>query len=462
MHVSEFFSYIVHNKYNHSDLEIVISEFNNIISDNFNSITFRNLVIDEFEIIAKEDFEFYNRIVNLAVNNSLLCIEFLLIKSSILVLHNKSKGNIENYLVPKEHLGMNLLNKTLHMILIGEYTKEISISESAKKIFVGHNPSLLLPIKYWENKIDDVLELLSEKYMDKLLENDFQDDLDIFESIKKLNMIYEQMNIDGINVSSLAYSKSNCQELFPEKHNVDNTTYDELIFHNIGITFFPLVSDVSLEKKKLRFSNQGYGCLSQGNLSIIYDDECILNMDIEIPYNTTYDEIYLNNKLIKIITDGDPNTFLKFVLSFKKYDQLYSFPIVKKIGKLKESLSNNGENMNKISINNVNGDFTYIDNTKGTIINIVENKNYLQKEYEQLLASVDEQDINESDKTEIKTKIRKIIANLKSINEAGEDASSTLTNIKNLTSQVMQITKDANNTSKFVTVLNSIKEILGM
>lgn len=443
--VEKIFNMLYENRYQGLGTGKLWFALNGIIASdpNFQKINFQNSLLygtffTELLKISKYDIEFYTRSMNYTIQESLTYLEYFFMKCSLYILFKKYDGLLDSLYDETNLFCRNIYGTiyedTIEIILDGEYQEEIEISENTGKIYIGKNPrsiiySISSPIlKNYKANILDLLNKKCSKEALNICENLGENKL--LPLVNKLNIIYQQMNAIR-NIEIFPFSV-NSEDIFPKEDNLNEEKYDELLFKEYDILFFPLINDVKISDNKISVFNEGNGSLQNGILIISYNGNIIINKKIKISHDRSYD-FYLNDEIKRIIKTEDPNNTIEFKIIFQKFGQMYTLIFNKEIGIIKETLEpDTDDNMKTININNVIGSTIVSGSNNVSINNHYPDKEELSEYYKQLIDKIDNLRIEEDKKETIRDKFHYAL-------EEVEKANADYLIVKKLTQQAFGI-----------------------
>jgi hypothetical protein len=210
---------------------------------------------------------------------------------------------------------------------------------------------------------------------------------------------------------------------------------------------------VRISDYKISVLNEGYGCLKNCTLYILYQDIIVVSKKIEISHDKSYD-FYLNEEIRRIIKKEDPNNTIDFKFVFYKFSRVYKLIFSKQIGKIRESLKENGGDNVSVHIEHIGGDSIFVNGTNNGNIIQFKDKEKLGKYYKELLENIDDLKIKEDEKEKVRDKIHNAFEEIDKLN-------SDISIAKKLTQQAFQIIGHIDNSSLYGIVLK-IKEILNI
>lgn len=455
------FSMLYETRYKGSNIGNLLSDLDKIIAINQSSQ--KNLpneiIVKELLKISKYDIEFYTRSMNYSIRKSLTCLEYYFMKCSFLILYNRYDGRLVSFAEETNPFCRNIYGtiyeNTIEMILDGEYQEEIDISEASGKIYIGRDPRSYVSDVLLGNYMANILDLLNKKYSKELTETyNCLDGNELLSLVKKLNRVYQKMNEFKLKpVLELPYSSKTSEDLFPKEEELKEDEYDELLFEEYNILFFPLINDVRIADYKISVFNEGYGCLRNCTLFILYQDLIIASKKIEISHDKSSD-FYLNEKIRGIIQKEDPNNTVDFKFVFHKFGKEYELIFSNQIGKMRETLKESiGDNVS-IHIEHIAGDSIFVNGPNNGNIIQIKDKEKLSKYYNELLKNIDNFKIKGDEKENVRNKIHNALEEVEKFN-------SDISIARKLTQQAFQIMGYVDNSSLNGIVLK-IKEILNI
>lgn len=259
--VENIFSMLYETRYKGSNIGNLLADLDRIIAINQNSQKNfpHEIIVKELLKISKYDIEFYTRCMNYSIHKSLTCLEYYFMKCSFLILYNRYDGRLVSFAEETNPFCRNIYGtiyeNTIEMILDGEYQEEIDISEASGKIYIGRDPRSYVSDILLGNYMANILDLLNKKYSKELTEAyNCLDGNELLSFVKKLNRVYQKMNEFKLKpVLELPYSSKTSEDLFPKEEELKEDEYDELLFEEYNILFFPLINDVRIADYKISF-----------------------------------------------------------------------------------------------------------------------------------------------------------------------------------------------------------------
>jgi hypothetical protein len=459
--VENIFGILYETRYKGSNIGSLLSDLDEIITINRNSQNnlSHEIIAKELLKISKYDIEFYTRSMNYSIHKSLTCLEYFFMKCSFLILYNRYDGRLVSLDEESNPFCRNIYEtiyeNTIEIILDGGYREEIDISEASGKIYIGRDPRSYVSDVVLGNYMANILDLLNKKYSKELTETySCLDENELLSLVKKLNRVYQKMNEFKLKpILKLPYSSKISEDLFPKEEELKEDEYDELLFNEYKILFFPLINDVRIADYKISVFNEGYGCLRNCTLFILYQDIIIASKKIEISHDKSYD-FYLNEEIRSIIQKEDPNNTVDFKFIFHKFGKKYELIFSKQIGKIRETLKESiGDNVS-IHIEHIAGDSIFVNGTNNGNIIQIKDKEKLSNYYNELLENIDNFKIKEDEKESVRNKIHNALEEVEKFN-------SDVSIAKKLTQQAFQIIGYVDNSSLHGIILK-IKEILNI
>ncbi|AKB80921.1 hypothetical protein MSBR3_0343 [Methanosarcina barkeri 3] len=335
----DFFQKLANKAYTRSDLRTVLVTANSLLASNFGDSNLKNQLFISSIDLAKKDIELYVRIMNSCIENSLYCMNYLFLHSSIFLIDQKYAGDIS--LIYKNH--PRIFYNLISIILKNEILDEIDIIDSCDpELVFGKDPRINVPYKMLTQFEDKIFEILNKKYTQKLIDSEYDlesDDLDTY--ITKLDIVYTTFGkCISFTSENYCYSKDNSQKHF--RNLFSPLEYDEKM-RDRGVLLFPRISEINIIDNKVIISNNGFGNLCNCTFTILYQE------NKEILHNENFGILSRNNypayidTIKKKLLELPGHHHLEFRFDFKKFNRKYFFLFIKRIGPIADELKNSGD-----------------------------------------------------------------------------------------------------------------------
>lgn len=455
----DFFKRIASSAYTGSDMEHFLVKANNFLAAGLVDNNSKKELFESSIQLGETDIELYMRIMNFCKDNSLHCVNRILMRSSIYILSEIYEEDISTLDRIYQQIFCNVISIIMRNKLLEEI--DIILDYSETMITLGKYPSIDVPcgiLTEYENKM---FELFNEKYTQKILKSEYNlESIELINTIRKINFVYINFGRNiPFSIKDYCYSKKNSNKYF--KRDLSPFDYDEQIYNDYKILLFPLISEIEMSGEEIIVKNTGFGNIENCNFQIIFPHADKDNYELVIDNINSMEEIkiYIDNTRKNIIRNLDPNVDLDFRFEFEKFSRRHAFSFKKKIGMLKteldkpkdlymikdsfiNSFNNSGSQQVNINSSNIN---------QKTISYTVDIEK-VRKSFNELAELIDESDMAEPDKEEAKT----------NISEAIQETTKEKWNFSKLVSITNHLTILVGATDKLLSAVVKIKDSLGM
>lgn len=406
-----FYKKIASNVYTGSDLKTVLINANSYLASNKRDINSKKELLESSIYLAKNDIGLYIRIMNLCVENSLYCFNYIFLLSSVYLIDKTYAGKIpfqdQNY--------QKMFDNIILIIIYHEILEEIDILDTSETIIIGKDPRIQVSFQRLPQYKHKIFELFNKKYTLKLLDTKYDlESNELINTIRKLNFVYTDFGKHiPFSPDRFCYSERNMKKNF--ESYLSKTDYDKKMYE-FGFLLFPLISEIDVTNDKIIVTNEGFGNLVDCDFSIIYQDRLLYKTKVDVDC-LTVKSIYIEKTLQKELSYLPLNDDLEFRFNFEKFERRYVFSFKKKIGLINEELNKRGGwnmvikdsfNNNSNSFNNNSGIFA--PNSKGITQNLVNNIDIekLRESYSEFARLIDESDMEKTTKEEAEKNIKEI------------------------------------------------------
>jgi uncharacterized protein YlbG (UPF0298 family) len=336
----DFFQKLANKAYTRSDLKTVLITANSLLASNFGDRNLKNELLISSIVLAKKDIELYIRIMNSCIENSLYCMNYLFLHSSIFLIDEKYAGDVS--LLYKNH--PRIFCNLISIILKNEILDEIDIIDSCDPEFVfGKDPRINVPYKMLTRFEDKIFEILNKKYTQKLIDSEYDlESDDLVNYIMKLDVVYTTFGkYISFTSENYCYSKDNSQKHFRKRFSPFE--YDEKMHDERGVLLLPRISEINVTDNKLIISNNGFGNLCNCTFTILYQEnkEIIYEENLGILSRNSY-PVYIDTIKRKLL-ELPGSHHLEFRFDFKKFNRKYFFLFTKRIGPITDELKKSGD-----------------------------------------------------------------------------------------------------------------------
>lgn len=336
----DFFQKLANKAYTGSDLKTVLVTANSLLASNFGDSNLKNQLFISSIILAKKDIELYIRIMNSCIENSLYCLNYLFLHSSIFLIDEKYAGDVSLFYKNHPRIFCNLIL----IILKNEILDEVDILDSCDPVLVfGKDPRINVPYKMLTQFEDKIFEILNKKYIQKLVDNEYDlESDDLVNYIMKLEVVYTIFGKSILFTSdNYCYSKINSQSHFQKSFSP--LEYDQKMYDERGVLLFPRISEINIIDNKVIISNNGFGNLCNCTFTIVHQEnrELMYKDNLGILSRNNY-PAYIDT-IKKKLLDLPGSHHLEFRFDFNKFDRKYFFLFIKRIGPITDELKKSGD-----------------------------------------------------------------------------------------------------------------------
>lgn len=455
----DFFQKIASNAYNGLDIGRFLVKANNFLNVGLVDNNSKKELFESSIKLGETDIELYMRIMNFCKDNSLHCVNRIIMRSSIYILSEIYDENISTL----DRIHQQIFCNVISIIMRNKLSDEIDIilDYSETMITLGKYPSIDVPCRILTKHENKMFELFNEKYTKKILKAEYNlESIELINTIRKINFVYNNFGKNiPFSIKDYCYSEKNSNRYF--KRNLSPFDYDEQIYDEHKILLFPLIPEVEISGEEIIVKNTGFGNIKNCNFQIIFPnaDQDDYGSVIDIINSMGEKKFYIDDTRKNIIRNSDPNEDLDFRFEFEKFSRKHAFSFKKKIGMLKAELDkprdlyvikdsfNNSFNNSGSQQVNINSS-----NINQKTINYTVDIEKVRKSFNELAELIDESDMAESVKEEAKT----------NISEAIQETTKEKWNFSKLVSITNRLTILAGATDKLLSAVVKIKDSLGM
>lgn len=400
----DFFQKLASKAYTRSDLKTVLVTANSLLASNFEDSNLKNQLFISSIFLAKKDIELYIRIMNFCIENSLYCMNYLFLHSSIFLIEEKYAG--DGSLLYKNH--PRIFCNLVLIILENEILDEIDILDSCDPVLVfGKDPRINVPYKMLTQFEDKIFEILNKKYTQKLIDSEYDlEPDDLVNNIMKLDVVYNTFGkCISFTSDNYCYSKINSQNHF--RKLLSPLEYDEKMYDELGVLLFPRISEINVTDNKVIISNNGFGNLCNCTFTILHQEsnKTMYEDNIGILSRNSY-PAYIDT-IKKRLLELPGSHHLEFRFDFKKFNRKYFFLFIKRVGPLTDELKKSGDfSVSYYDMRNYGKIGNMAIDSKDVKQSVVTTDfQELRDIFHELANLIDESDIEIQNKDEVKTNI---------------------------------------------------------
>lgn len=443
---NDFYKKITSKAYNQLGVKEVLIKTNSFLLSHSNEVDYKEKLFLSSIDLAKSDIELYIRIMNLCIEESLYCLNYLFFQSSVYLIDKQYSRDI--YSLDSNY--QKILSNTINIVINNKLLDEIDVPDSSEMAIVfGRVQRISIPRQIFSDFEDKIFEILNKKYTKKLLENKYglePDELTVI--VRKLNIAYTNFGkCISFSCDNFCFSPQNSENHFHKQ--LTSSNYDGELFNKYGILLFPLVSDVDITNNKIIIPNDGFGNLDNCCFTVVdpKTNRQIFDFNINIQCMRS-ENVYIDDfKDILILLPS--NDHLEFKFNFKKFDNEYCFSIKKKIGPIKEELNKQVGYSVNYDLSNNSGNIAFNANNVKQSIKVNDTQS-LRECYKELAKLVDETDMEIHEKEEVEQNVK----------EAQQELSKEDWNPSKILQLTDKIVKIVGFASKAFPVIMKIKEYL--
>lgn len=404
----DFFQKLANIAYTGSDLKTILVRANSHLASNFGDNDSKQDIFVSSIYLAEADIGTYIRIMNFCIENSLYCLNYMFVRSSVYLINKKFAGEVSSLDTNYQQIFRNVIS----IILKNEILDLIDIVDSCdSKIILGKDIRINTPYQILSQLEDKIFEILNKKYSQKLIESEYDlESTELTNYIRKLNIVYTNFGKCILfSVDSYCHSENNSERYF--QSYLSPSDYDNKMYYTHSVLLFPLILDVDVVSEKIIITNEGFGNLNNCIFTIIYPKnyEKIYEISIDIPCKNN-DVVYIEPPVKKRLLELFGNEQLEFRFDFTKFNRKYFFSLKKKIGPINEELRKQEKYTVNDFSNNHGNIANYSNNVSQSIgksVHIEKNNiQQLRESYNELSKLVEESDMESSTKKEFETNIK--------------------------------------------------------
>lgn len=401
----DFFQKLANKAYTGSDRKTVLINANSLLASNIGDYNSKNELCVSSIHLAEADIELYIRIMNSCIENSLYCLNYMFVRSSIYLINEKFAGDVYSLNSNYQQIFRNVTK----IILDNKILDQIDVVDSCDTVIIlGKVPRVYAPYKLLPQFEDKIFEILNKKYIQKLIENEYDlESNELINHIRKLDLVYTNFGkCISFSCDNYCYSEFNNEKYF--QNRLSPSQYDEKIYDDFGILLFPQISEIDVTGNKVIINNDGFGNLDNCTFTILHQEkeEKMLEINLKIHYRNN-ETVYIDSPIKKRLIGLPGNEHLEFRFDFTKFNRKYFFSVIKKIGPINDELNKEGDYIVKYDFSHNSGNFAY--NSSNVSQRIEKNEiQKLRESYKELAELIDESDMEASKKEEVETNIKEI------------------------------------------------------